>query len=126
MQVSQLNLSNDISAKNNLRSVVLRLIEVVRQDLETLNELISKSDPWVAEKQKNVQKEKRIRCKEMINMMQTVLKAEDKRELELVFTEERSRDKMRKRNVMERYDMMFYTNQKLNLIIINLLLFIPN
>jgi len=84
MQVSQLNLSNDISAKNNLRSVVLRLIEVVRQDLETLNELISKSDPWVAEKQKNVQKEKRIRCKEMINMMQTVLKAEDKRELELI------------------------------------------
>lgn len=96
--------SNEFGARDNLSAVLSRLIRVVRKDLNSLDELIKKSDLWIDDEQMKGRQNRKKRCEYMIKLMQQAIHEEEQRELKLLKIDPRSIEQVKKQFLIERFE----------------------
>ena len=65
-------------SNDNLQSVIRRLIELIKNDLRELNQLLQFSDPFTLKQKNDDINSKRERCSTLLKLLQNVLSVEMK------------------------------------------------
>ena len=77
----QIQMDSCEDSKQNLSSVINRVIELIHNDLDELNKLLQSSDPFTLKQKQNDVKLKRERCATLLKVLQNTLAAENEWEL---------------------------------------------